>query len=523
MEAVKQVLPAEQFATWEKARNERKAELEKKITEFLKPQLGRTEDQYRQAYTERGEAVIRTASLPKEFAKEFDELAITIAKKAVEKWQRQAAGYIRNADEQQRHQILKRGEFYVGFDEEDTEKLEEFWNVGLKAKLPAEAAQRLEKSKAEQRSRRVRAWSEMLIAELDKRVAFTAVQREKLQPIVEAALTKRQSRTSNMDEDEAENGIPLNILFAAGLSVKPSEIESILDEKQRKRWHDACRNRGGDGESRVVWRNQQPTEEEKQPQPVEPEEIEGLLSDYLFDKASRERDRALNAMIVKTEDAARVAGLGQGAIERLETAARGATDEAVGEWKATLYEMVRPYANGGTLQMVSQRLANMQDYRLQRGGNQPERLPIWEETVKAELTPEQKKAWDAEVSQRNDYRDKAIANAVLEAFAEKVHATSDQIDKVRALLVKVMTEYSPEINNMFSNSNTWYLQRYYMFLPFAGIPEGEMKSILSKEQMETWMGCNEFSNATSYWENIKRTHEQRTKPKKAAAPAAIKG
>jgi hypothetical protein len=52
-----------------------------------------------------------------------------------------------------------------------------------------------------------------------------------------------------------------------------------------------------------------------------------------------------------------------------------------------------------------------------------------------------------------------------------------------------------------------------MFLPFAGIPEKEMKELLTKEQWESWTGCNEFNNAQNYWENIKRMHDQRTKTK----------
>ena len=177
---------------------------------------------------------------------------------------------------------------------------------------------------------------------------------------------------------------------------------------------------------------------------------------------------------------------------------------------------IRPYANGGTVQMVNQRLANIQDYRLQRSiPTQPEQQPIWDETVKRELTPEQQKAWEAELSARDDYRDAAIAAGLLEAFEYKVRLTQPQLDKLKPILSRMMTDYSDDIRATFSSSMSWYLQRYYMFLPFAGIPEKEMKEILSKEQWETWIGCQEYANANSFWENIKRMHDQRAKNAKA--------
>jgi hypothetical protein len=175
-------------------------------------------------------------------------------------------------------------------------------------------------------------------------------------------------------------------------------------------------------------------------------------------------------------------------------------------------ESVRPYANGGTVKMVNQRLANIQDYRLQRTvPTPPEQQSVWEETVKTELTPEQSKAWQAEISERNKYRDTAIAAGLIEAFEYKVRLTQSQLEKLRPMLAKMMSDYGEDIRSMFSSSMNWYLQRYYMFLPFAGIPEKEMKEILTKEQWETWTTCQEFSNANSFWENVKRMHDQRAK------------
>jgi hypothetical protein len=279
----------------------------------------------------------------------LDELAESVGKLAMENWRKRAERVIWNSDELQRRQLFKQGNVYVALDAKDTAKLRAAWEKGLKATLPAEAMKRLEGIRAERKVRQTRAWSKLLIVELDRRVAFTSAQRERLGPIVERLVGSDPALTAD-DSDAFENGMPLQILYTAGGYANEAEMKTILDDMQWKRWKDACRNRGNDVEgTRFIARNFNAQAEEKQTtQSAEPEEIEGVLSDYLYNKASAERARALNAMILKAEDAARVAALPSAAVDRLLSAARGATEQSLNEWKAGLTEAVRPYANGGT-------------------------------------------------------------------------------------------------------------------------------------------------------------------------------
>ena len=74
-----------------------------------------------------------------------------------------------------------------------------------------------------------------------------------------------------------------------------------------------------------------------------------------------------------------------------------------------------------------------------------------------------------------------------------------------------MSEYTDEIGTFFSFSegSAWYLQNYTRFMPLAGIPEEEMKALLSKEQWERWSTTEEFANAKNYWNNIRQNHQNR--------------
>ena len=77
---------------------------------------------------------------------------------------------------------------------------------------------------------------------------------------------------------------------------------------------------------------------------------------------------------------------------------------------------------------------------------------------------------------------------------------------------KVLSEYLPDIERYMSQQ--WFLQYYYAMVPVAGVPEQDMKAILTPEQ---WKLCKErdLPDAEQYWEGIRNNHEQRMKQKGA--------
>jgi hypothetical protein len=129
--------------------------------------------------------------------------------------------------------------------------------------------------------------------------------------------------------------------------------------------------------------------------------------------------------------------------------------------------------------------------------------------VKANLNPDQTKAWQQEMDARSAYQANAIAGLVVWAFSQKVSLSRDQTAKLEPMVTKVLAEYGPDIGSYFASNGLWYLQGYSMYLPIAGIPEKDLEGLLSKEQLESWNGSEERGNAGSYWTNIAQNHAQR--------------
>ncbi|MEO6567802.1 MAG: hypothetical protein ABIO94_03490, partial [Opitutaceae bacterium] len=89
---------------------------------------------------------------------------------------------------------------------------------------------------------------------------------------------------------------------------------------------------------------------------------------------------------------------------------------------------------------------------------------------------------------------------------------AEQWSKLRPLLIEELEEYGPEFDQMFSPGSTfWFLQSHYVLTPVAGIPEKEMKQILSGEQWKQLTSAQQFSNAQNYWQNIASNHKRRVK------------
>jgi hypothetical protein len=54
------------------------------------------------------------------------------------------------------------------------------------------------------------------------------------------------------------------------------------------------------------------------------------------------------------------------------------------------------------------------------------------------------------------------------------------------------------------------MQGPYMLLPFAGVSDADLKTVLSKDQMDRWHASGNCTNATNLWQNIEQIHKQRT-------------
>jgi hypothetical protein len=219
-------------------------------------------------------------------------------------------------------------------------------------------------------------------------------------------------------------------------------------------------------------------------------------------------------MTLKAEDISRVAHVAEGSVSRLLTAARGSAEEFLANWRQNAESNVRSQVSDATAETIQQKLASLEEYQWQSSSDG--KSVLWDNAVSAELAPEERALWEKELNARGAFRENATAALIAVEFERKHALTSAQVAKLQSGVAQILEDYREDFGGYFSSddSSRWYLQTYSMFMPIAGIPEGELKATLSKEQWESWATSNEHSNATQYWQNVKENRERREKAKK---------
>ncbi len=514
-ETIQRVLTAEQSAAWTRESDARRQAFENEVGEFIKPLAANARESKKTALLVRVSEIKRIVKLSEERVKEFTALINRMADEAGEESRKQIGKALRDMNAERRKQVLKSGNFHNNLNPESARKEQETWSEAVAKILAPEEQQHLRTAREAEVRRRARVLATMTVALLDEQLALTETQREKLHPLLEPLLQKQTGFFPEQSAFSGEQSVYIDLspkaFFAAAVPVTEADLKAILDEFQYKRWQEVCTGAKEENTSRS-------TKKPKAAVPFsEPEEAEGAISDLLFVKAEEERKELLATMMLKARDAARVAALAPEAADRLQSAARGAVEEAMERWRTSINQNVRAMLSQVEPQHMAQRLNGIPEYLFQNGSNTAgEQTALWLKAVNRELNEEQGAAWKSEIARRTQYREKAAASLIIAEFSRRNALDAEQWQKLEPAIEKAVRDYDPDIASMFSSSNSvpWYLQAHMMFIPLIAFPEKELKTILTNEQWEQWTGSNEFSNASSYFTHIQQNHEQRVKEQK---------
>jgi hypothetical protein len=345
---------------------------------------------------------------------------------------------------------------------------------------------------------------QMLLVLLDERIAFTDAQRKRLEPIADRLVADVPELYPSQGTAMDNNSSP-GIFYSAASKATDAELKPILDAIQLKRW----RHLSDDQNAAAAAVDDSKTTGQEY---SEPEDIEKAISLFLYRKAENERKRMYDLNVLKAEDVARVAGLSAESSARLQAAARGATEESLTTWKWFTEQQVRSQLQEVTPQNIQQRLDSLEDYMFfQRSFGRSNSPSIWDETVKTELTPQQQEAWKKETDARAAFRDDTIATMVVSQFENEDQITPDQSAKLEPMVAQVVHDFSADIGQIFSPNNPvpWFMQGFYSLLPVAGISDADLKTILTKEQIDRWHASPECGNISGLWQNIEQMHRQR--------------
>jgi len=501
-QALRQTLSPAQLDAWTGTQAKHKDHIEKEIADMLKSSTDRTGAQQTNAIMAECKNIETTLKLPADRAAQLENLGKTAVDQSVEKARAREEKFLFEMPENQRQQILT-SRFYMqpGPDEGPTQM--PAWKDGLARLLSANEQNQLQALKDNRKARREQAMSRVMVVLLDEKIALTAAQRQKLEPIAERMVKDIPGLYPQGNPGEYYS-VQTDAFYAATTNISEAELKPILDGIQLKRWHDLAKT-----ETPVDMR---PATSHAGANDNEPEDVDRAISSFFYEKTEAERKWELETSTLKAEDAARVAGLGAESTERLEAAAAGMTERSLMAWKWFTEQQIRSQLQGLTPDNVHQRLDGLQNYFFQRRffgmSNQPENL--WDETVQSELTTQQLDAWKKETDAREDYRQKAIAAVVLSEFDRQVNLTDDQWKKLNPLVAGILNDYSQGFTQVFFNMNgtPWYLSGPYTLIPFAGLDDTALKSVLTKDQMEVWTGSQAFANANNLWRVIKQIHTQ---------------
>ena len=514
--ALRQTLPAERMAVVENVRAERNRKVGKEVADFLKANAEMARQQEGGVFTMWGDEIKSWLAVPKERAEQLDALAKTVSDEAVENGRKRAEKWLLFADEELRLQTVKQGRIYFRSSAKELKAQRVKWDQGLAKILPAEDVQRVKILQGDLKARRGVELGKVMLSLLDDRLALTAEQREKLRPIADRLVVKSPSFfPPNEVQNYYWNASPQLFYNAAGKATT-EELAPILDGSQMARWKEACAQKNAQIRQVVVAGGSR-VPEKNLPENAEPEDIESALSDILHEKTVAERERVLATNLLKVEDAARVAKLSPEVIARLETAARGVTEEMLVSWKTSVEQSAHGQGQATSPEALKAFFVNMRNANFQTGRDAAaEKNNVWEATVKAELTDAQRAAWQKEIDARGVLREKSVIGAVMAGFARRNTLTREQWDKLEPMVAGIIKEYSQDIGGMFSSSNMnrWYLQYYTMLTPLMGIPEEQLKEILGKERWQHWAESQEFANTMQYWKNIQSNHARRVEKKK---------
>jgi hypothetical protein len=380
-------------------------------------------------------------------------------------------------------------------------KKQPLWKEGLAKLLTPEETRALARREEQMAS----LWTRLLLVDLDEGVAFSSEQRRQLETLLLPHVQRKSL-------GEIRGGMQNRRYLELGNAIPDTQLAPILSTEQIRRWREADKNnpmnRGG--------RGKQPPFIEPSAAPrfgLEPEEGEQVLSEFLFGKTQQLKEETRSKLLLRVEEATRECHLAPEHSARLRSAALGAADAAVEAAAQGQREFLVSLVGECPARELRARLAAIPEhemsFRFSRTNPRGiEEQPLWEKTFQAELNAEQLQTIKTVRAERAVFRNETLSELVLQTVAHASPLTEEQSTKLRTKIRHSIETYLQDIDGFFRD---WPLHQ--TGLPAMGIPEQQLKEILTPAQLEKWTKSAAHQQAASSWEHIQRLHDQRVKPK----------
>jgi hypothetical protein len=303
-------------------------------------------------------------------------------------------------------------------------------------------------------------------------------------------------------------GASPQIFFEAAARAPEAEIKSIVDEVQWKRWQELCLSSRNRQAGRFKPSQKPPPSQLANDQEL----VENAISNFFHERTAFVRKELFASISLRAEDIVRVTEAGPSVVGRLRSAAQGAVEEVLHQWRTSMDRAVHAELQEVPAADISKRLLRWSSSYF--SDRDIDKNAVWLKTVETELNEAQRALWQNQLNERDSYRQKAICSMILAEFDRETAVSSQQLEKLEPLVATALNEYSRDISETYSSDRNWYLEGYVIFIPAALVPETDLKAILEKAQWEHWTRSEAFSFASQNIQNLKVNHQQRIKAEK---------
>ncbi|MEX2579260.1 MAG: hypothetical protein WD342_09390 [Verrucomicrobiales bacterium] len=244
----------------------------------------------------------------------------------------------------------------------------------------------------------------------------------------------------------------------------------------------------------------------------EPAPLSAQISQHILKLADAERRKRLKFMNVVIDDVARLCELGGEQRERLELAAKGASERSMKDWHEQAERYFRTRLDGADTDAVKEMLEGMGNVSF--GGNRSEEesetLDLWKDTLKVVLSDEQIARYEEVLDQRQLDRIEAFSRMSLTTIDSHLRLTPEQREKLGEIVHEAATLYLEDVQRYWGD----HFERKMLMSLANASDQDDLREILTEEQYKR------FKDATSSFDHF---WDQKRKEKKDRVKAARRG
>ena len=387
------------------------------------------------------------------------------------------------------------------------------WKEGIDALLTPAEQEGVRASMKDRLERLTQALVELSLRELDTRCRLSPEQKTAVRPLVEKAIAQE-----NKDAPNPESKMGPAVLFSgmrnrtrnACDNLPETDLRTILDTRQFTAW--SAQRERNEARRATSTRTRNARGKATPEKPVPPVDPETLIQEHLVKSAESQRDQLRTAMLAKVDEISRDAEIDAAHAERLRTAALGAVEFHLKNWKPNFENNLRANLHNVRPEGLAERLGNFGFFMMGGSPLAPQTQPIWKNAYNSELSDSQRQKLTQLARQRQEELAKMVATLTTWIFERHTALRPTQIPPVRELIAKAVLEYLPDLEQSYGaedSDSPWYNHLHSVVLPLFGVAETDLKQVLTTAQWERWSKSELHHSFGSNWTNIKSLHESR--------------